>query len=102
MTISSPIINKACKLAVAGALFALPLGPFAWSQAWASTDGGSAAAVADDASQSTWSYELPSRVALNQSLNIKVKRPVPAAEGTGSQASGTSPSAERAYTLTLQ
>lgn len=102
MTISSPIIDKACKLAVAGALFALPLGPFTWSQAWASTDNGSAAAVADDAAQSTWSYELPSRVALNQPLNIKVKIPVPAAEGTGSQASGSSPSAERAYALTLQ
>ena len=102
LTISSPIIDKACKLAVAGALFALPLGPFAWSQAWASADSGSAAAVADDASQSTWSYELPSRVALNQPLNIKVKIPVPAAEGTGSQTSGSSLSAERAYALTLQ
>lgn len=96
MNISSPIISKACKLAVAGAMLTLPLGPFAWGQAWASVVGDSTAATAaEDATQAAWSYELPSRVALDQTLNIRVKIPVPASNGTGN-------AVDPNYTLTLQ
>lgn len=73
--------TNACKLAMAGALLALPLGPFAWADAWAATASETgAAAKAADGQEAAWSFEYPlnDHVAMGQTLNITAKLPVPA------------------------
>ena len=72
---------------MAGALLALPLGPFSWTDAWAATgDDAGAAAKAADEQENNWSFEYPlgGRVAMGQTLYVTAKMPVPESEGSAS------------------
>ena len=117
MTRTNSLATSACKLAMATALFALPLGPFAWADAWAATTNETGtAAKAADGQEATWSFEYPlnDHIAMGQMLSITAKLPVPAEEtkpetpatpATGEAASkdaATSTATDPVYTGTLQ
>lgn len=113
MTRTNSFATNACKLVMAGALLALPLGPFAWADAWAATASETgAAAKAADGQEAAWSFEYPlnDHVAMGQTLSITAKIPVPAdpkpstpSEGDAGAKDGAAfVAAEPAYIGTLQ
>lgn len=112
MTRTNSLAINACKLAMAGALLALPLGPFSWADAWAATDGDAGAATKATEGQTTeWSIDWPLKncVAMGQALEITAKLPVPAEaapsvpSGGGAESKDApATSAEKSYTGTLQ